>query len=554
MKLFNKYEYQEQDIKRRGYSQTCVVNCEDGKFFAKWIVGVDKQDVKIRIFEDNLRHLQGVKHPSLPKIIEYGFDNFQNNFAVVFEYLSDCKQLDECDLDENILLSGIIGIANCLKVLWVDYQIVHGDITPANILVDRHNRFYITDFCLTDLTTNLSQEKSLQIFAQQYAAPEKFDRQPRVQPFLSDIYSLGKVIQSKLGDIQGLEKLTEKAPQDRPNNWTDTIKTLSTYYNVLNVDKYIHIEKCPKEFVAILNNPTSNILFNVDPKITEGSNNFVMNLVANDLKCKVLWITDKKKLLVLDRPVSEAEKKDKYYAQKLPFRLMFSKRFIDGERFDLTPEFQRMVDEKNTKNNSYKLRKEQIDDKLDFYSELIKKEIDVLEQKSFHIKYSDFKTENNFEIWFKIKADNTSLIDNHIEKGNDVDSDGFEYEIKSEKKNEKPVKFSGKPYNFEKIKSANDNKQDTENVYWLKIKDCEGVKFDELPKAGVLAEDITIQTEEKRRQSAAIQKVAKREVLNSDLLYYLFEPDKYQPVIINSDDDIDVQQKDSNGKSLIYSP
>jgi len=71
------------------------VQDESGSFFwVKWILGIEKSSTKAKILADKLRHLQKARHTSLPEIVEYGFDEAQQTFAVVFRYLSDIDTLE----------------------------------------------------------------------------------------------------------------------------------------------------------------------------------------------------------------------------------------------------------------------------------------------------------------------------------------------------------------------------------------------------------------------------------------------------------------------------
>lgn len=77
--LFNKYQYNQFGINKRGYSQSSLAYNEEGKeFWVKWILGIEKNDTKAKILADKLRHLQKARHSALPEIIEYGYDEEQN--------------------------------------------------------------------------------------------------------------------------------------------------------------------------------------------------------------------------------------------------------------------------------------------------------------------------------------------------------------------------------------------------------------------------------------------------------------------------------------------
>ncbi len=106
-------------------------------------------------------------------------------------------------------MKGIEQIANCLQQLQQNHRISHGDITPANILVDADLEFYLIDFGISDISNTLSQTKDLEVFAREFSAPEKWNR--KVQkgfPYQSDIYSIGKVIEWYF-DQKGINEFEE---------------------------------------------------------------------------------------------------------------------------------------------------------------------------------------------------------------------------------------------------------------------------------------------------------------------------------------------------------
>jgi serine/threonine protein kinase len=164
--LFNKYQYNQFGINKRGYSQSSLAYNEEGKeFWVKWMLGIEKNDTKAKILADKLRHLQKARHSALPEIIEYGYDEEQNAFAIVYELLEEVETFETkvFELKTQGAISGLLDIADCLKELHLKFKINHGDIHPANILIDKNGQFYLVDFGLADITKTLSQTKELEI-------------------------------------------------------------------------------------------------------------------------------------------------------------------------------------------------------------------------------------------------------------------------------------------------------------------------------------------------------------------------------------------------------
>ncbi len=83
--ILNKYQINTK-ISERGYSSTATVFDESGNiYFAKWIKGITRNSQPSKILFDRLRHLKKAKHPSLPSIIEYDWDENQDSYCIIFE-------------------------------------------------------------------------------------------------------------------------------------------------------------------------------------------------------------------------------------------------------------------------------------------------------------------------------------------------------------------------------------------------------------------------------------------------------------------------------------
>jgi serine/threonine protein kinase len=559
--LFNKYQYRNTDLRKRGYSQSCQATDATGKqFWVKWILGIDKTDTKAKILADKLRHLQKARHIALADIIEYGFDEEQQAFAIVYELLEAIETFEDkvSELKNQSAISSIIELADCLQELHLNFQINHGDIHPANILIDKNGQFYLIDFGLADITKTLSQTKELEIFARGFAAPEKLNKLgSRGFPFQSDIYSLGKVIewfydekQENIAEEQNiqLQKLLAENPADRPT-WQqvlDFLRNLAVSSETESVQVafrsgYIN------GLLELLN--STNPIYDISPR---GGQNYLVDIIVGDYLCEgVIWLKEEDKLLfngvkalaTIDSKFVERKKKE---GKKLPFKFSYTTDYADNKA-DLTPYFQKWFELKQ-KQVSLRENRKAVREELGFYRELLEKEKEVIAKNSLRIQYTNFKVDGD-EIIFHIKENDKcssiGFVLKHIEDGNDVNSEGFEYVVSASgdrKQNKEAVEFAGKPYEF--------HSQDG----LFKIKDCERLKTNSIPQSGFLFENTNKKEEEKNRQLDAIRKVDKNEVQNPDLIYFLFKPDELQTSFIDYSNELVVKQKDkTSGKPLVYS-
>lgn len=559
--LFNKYQYRTEDLAKRGYSQSTPVLSEDNKiYWAKWILGISKTDTNSKILADKLRHLQKARHNVLPDIIEYGYDEEQNAFAIVYELLKEVNSLEGkvMELTTNGGITGLLDVVDCLKELHAKYGITHGDLHPGNILIDGNGRFYLVDFGLAVITRTLSQEKELEVFAREFAAPEKLGRlKGNGFPYQSDIYSIGKILdwffherQQNLEEDFNLhfQKLLAENPSERPN-WQGVEEIFNQFGKSAEVETAEVAFQFNDYRTQILNLLSDKVPhFNVSPN--EGSN-YLMDVFLGEYICEgVIWIKDEDKLLFkslrktigLDPKIFSRKKKN---ATKLPFPLLFSEN-PKGQKADLTPHFQRWFEIQHKKSAYQKIRNS-FQEELNFYKELLKEELNVIHSKALKLQYDTYRTENGDLILGIVeneKCSSKAHLYNHIQIGNSPNSEGFEYNISANadrKQNKQLIQFVGKPYEFDSEKRQ------------LKIKDCERLKTDLFPQKGFLFESISKKEEEKKRQLDAIRKTENNEVQNPELIFALFRPSEIDNRLSELPELEMVFQKDSNSSPLIYS-
>jgi len=400
--ILNKYQLYS-EVRERGYSLTAKVTDEsENIYFAKWIKGIKKKSQQSKILFDKLRHLKKAVHPSLPKIIEYDWDENQNAYCIVFEN-KQAQTLEEklFEIKPAYFLKGIIQIANCLHQLQQNHKLAHGDITPANILVDDNFNFYLIDFGISDISATLSQEQELEIFAKEFAAPEKWDRKiPKGFPYQSDIFSIGKVIewyfnQKDKQEFKDIELLIDNSCKGNPSNrinYNSLIENLSKITSEISFDNentiYINANE---EVIGDLNNSDFKPKFDISPSKGE---NILLNISSKHYYLHCIWKIYENSLEILNG--DRKENKDKEYSdtlkygKKLGLPISFTSQNGYNEHFNLTPLFKKIQKDKQHE-GAYRKGKREILKELKFFYDLLIKERQVIEKNSLRLRFTSFE-------------------------------------------------------------------------------------------------------------------------------------------------------------------
>jgi superfamily I DNA and/or RNA helicase len=548
------------EIQNRGYSSTAKVSDDSGDvYFAKWIKGVEKNSQPSKILYNKLRHLKKAVQSSLPKIIEFEWDENQSAYCIIFE------NKNANSLEENVLnirpthfLKGIEQIANCLEQLQQNHKLAHGDITPANILVDENFDFYLIDFGISDISATLSQSQELEIFAKEFASPEKWDRKiPKGFPYQSDIYSIGKVIEwyflkNEIDEFEEVKKLIDKSCEQLPSNrinYVSFLEKISKITSEISFDNKnsVSINAIP-EVIEDLNNPDFKPRFDISPSRGE---NILLNISTKHFYIHCIWKISVNGLEILNGERKENKEREHSdtlrFGKKLGLPIIFTSPNSYNERFNLTPFFKKIQKEKQHE-SEYRKGKREITKELKFFKDLLTKEMQVLEKNSLRLRFVSFEKKGNYEILFKIqdneKYSKNGLIFSHIDKATPPSPEDFEFivsETADKKQMKGPMKFSGVAYDF------------NTKTRVLKFKDCERLDFEKIPKNGYIFENISKQEEEKKRQLEAIRKVEYNEVQNRDLIHYVFNPTDLQSKYLEFQELTTVYQTDEKGNEFTYS-
>ncbi len=151
----------------------------------------NKKIVENFIYEAEI--LSKLNHPNICSFIELISE--APDYAIVMEFI-DCINLKDMISDNHqnpIPFDRSIKIAKqCLLVFQYLYesQILHGDIKPSNILVDKNENIFIIDFGTAVMLSRGLDYTSGKKSSRSYCAPERLDsiKKPDIR---SEIYSLG---------------------------------------------------------------------------------------------------------------------------------------------------------------------------------------------------------------------------------------------------------------------------------------------------------------------------------------------------------------------------
>lgn len=148
-------------------------------------------------FRTEARAMAKLTHPNIPAVYEFDVANGYCYFAMefvegnnVFQLIRQGRLPPERALDIFRQVCDALHFAHARGI-------THGDIKPANILVNPEGVVKLADFGLAQLMDNSGRERWEPMGTPEYAAPELFVKDAVVGP-AADIYSLGPVLYEML--------------------------------------------------------------------------------------------------------------------------------------------------------------------------------------------------------------------------------------------------------------------------------------------------------------------------------------------------------------------
>ncbi len=159
-------------------------------------VGPGLSSSDLEKFVSEARHITKLEHPNIIQVFDFGVDP-HNEPYLAMGYAPNGSLHARHPLGDTLAPATIITyvrqITDALQFTH-DNGVVHCDVKPANMLLDRNNRVLLSDFGIAVVLQN-SFKTGEPIGTPAYMSPEQLEGKPE---FASDQYSLGVVVYSWL--------------------------------------------------------------------------------------------------------------------------------------------------------------------------------------------------------------------------------------------------------------------------------------------------------------------------------------------------------------------
>lgn len=183
-------------------------------------------------FHQEARAAAALSHPNIVTIYDIGTDNNRIYLALEFIAGSDIKHYIQTRKVINLKECLDIAIQACNGVQHAhENGIIHCDIKPSNLLLNKANQLKITDFGLARILQEMNRESNPTTIwgSPFYLSPEQTTGQPPTAA--SDIYSIGVVLYELItgrppfiaNDIQQLMAMHRDTPPSDPRNFNGDI-------------------------------------------------------------------------------------------------------------------------------------------------------------------------------------------------------------------------------------------------------------------------------------------------------------------------------------------
>ena len=276
------YEIKER-IGKGGYGAVYLVQKENQQYALKKITDLNKNEI------ENYQKLLDVLIKLKSEYVIKYYESFveKDCLYIIMEYggNTDLKKYIEERfkknnlIDEKIIINIIKQICLGLKEIHKN-KLIHRDLTPENIFMDKNNKIKIGDFGVSKITTTLQNYAMSLVGKYQYFAPEMDDGNKYNNKI--DIYALGCIIYElltlkKYYNIKNKKEAIKIDIDIYNQNWLKLIDlTLKDDYNqrpnIEEIYNYINSEIIKNEIICTYNKKDKNginILHNFEDALSE---------------------------------------------------------------------------------------------------------------------------------------------------------------------------------------------------------------------------------------------------------------------------------------------
>ncbi|MBP3200102.1 MAG: protein kinase [Lachnospiraceae bacterium] len=182
----------------------------ENQYFVQKIVPIYQKEIYDYLIVSPIMHT--------PKI--YEIKNMIDYLIVLCEYIDGNTLTDylnnlflqkQYDLNKNIIFKNfykhIYTLLNIIQNLQKSKIIIHRDIKPDNIIINKNKELYLIDFDASKIYSNDTKKDTHPLISDGYSAPEQYGFGSSNKS--TDIYAIGKVINDYI-DIIDDKKLTKK--------------------------------------------------------------------------------------------------------------------------------------------------------------------------------------------------------------------------------------------------------------------------------------------------------------------------------------------------------
>ncbi len=211
-------------------------------------------------------------HPQIPKFFQYVEEN--QEFYLIQQYIQGNTLSQEIKSRQKLKEPEVIKILDKLINILVfvhSNNVIHRDIKPDNIILDKHDNLFLIDFgAVKEFIVNNTrlQKPGTQIYTQGYAPVEQIRGFPQPN---SDIYALGITIIEALTGLEPqflpIDNLGEVIWRDKANvsDWLASILTKMVRYE--SQVRYQSVEEILKDLDTLSTASNSSITQVIAPPV-----------------------------------------------------------------------------------------------------------------------------------------------------------------------------------------------------------------------------------------------------------------------------------------------
>lgn len=187
----------EKELKPGGQKDVFVVRHEIYGICVLKLISLVKKDRVLREIDIVTKH----RIERVPQIFENGYKKIKNiEYLYIFEEYIEGESLESKLQRQNKLTLletyNLVETLLFIEIQLEEFKIVHRDIKPGNILIDKENKYYLIDFGIAralDMKSLTFTEAIMGPHSVGYGAPELFEYKKSDIDCRADLFSIGVV-------------------------------------------------------------------------------------------------------------------------------------------------------------------------------------------------------------------------------------------------------------------------------------------------------------------------------------------------------------------------